>query len=303
MLSIQDLGLSIMGDSPKNFYILGGTEFGIKEKYIDILCSKIGPRVEMDSFLKLIDMMSVNHIIPLQPKVYIVRYDKEFLSSINDKVLSLYRKCKIVGAAILIYEAHSDTVKLDKYFPENTCEVDSVSPRFLKKYILQEFPNINEKYVDIVLKYSSDYCNVRNICRAIYCIQDKYSLSETDITSNFGLSGTFSDNDIQLAVANRDYRSLLYMIHNYSGNIQNILYLILKTMIELDKISSNKYSDSPLKSTINKWDRYSIYNMFNITYHTLVRMRKGYIIDMEDDISNLLFILTFKNIPTLEDVT
>ena len=37
MLTIQELGLSIMGDSPKNFYVLGGSEFGIKEKYIDIV--------------------------------------------------------------------------------------------------------------------------------------------------------------------------------------------------------------------------------------------------------------------------
>ena len=44
MLSIQDLGLSILGDSPKNFYILGGIEYGIKDKYIEILESKIGPR-------------------------------------------------------------------------------------------------------------------------------------------------------------------------------------------------------------------------------------------------------------------
>ena len=302
MLSIQDLGLSIMGDSPKNLYILGGCEFGIKEKYIDILCSKIGPRVEMSSFLKLIDMMSVNHIIPLQPKVYVIRYDKEFLSKINDKVLALYKKCKIVGAAILIYEVHTEVTKLDKYFPDNTCEVDNVSPKFIKKYILQEFPDINNHYVDTVLKYSSDYYNVRNVCRALYCIQDKYSLSESDIISNFALSNAFSDNDIQLAIANRDYRSLIYMIDNYSGNTQNILYLILKTMIELDKISENKYSDSPLKSAIKKWDRYSIYNMFNITYHTLVQMRKGYTINTENEISNVLFMLTFKNIPTLEDV-
>ena len=35
MLTIQDLGLSIMGDTPKNLYILGGSEYGIKDKYID----------------------------------------------------------------------------------------------------------------------------------------------------------------------------------------------------------------------------------------------------------------------------
>ena len=39
MLSIQEVGLSILGDSPKKFYILGGSEYGIKDKYIEILVS------------------------------------------------------------------------------------------------------------------------------------------------------------------------------------------------------------------------------------------------------------------------
>ena len=32
MLSIQDAGIQIFGESPQSFYIFGGTEYGIKQK-------------------------------------------------------------------------------------------------------------------------------------------------------------------------------------------------------------------------------------------------------------------------------
>ena len=37
MLTIQEVGLSIMGDAPKNLYFLGGSEYGVKSKYIEFL--------------------------------------------------------------------------------------------------------------------------------------------------------------------------------------------------------------------------------------------------------------------------
>ena len=85
MLTIQELGLSIMGDSPKNFYVLGGSEFGIKEKYIDILESKIGKRIEHSNTLELISSMEKKQLIPVPPSVYVIRYDKVFLSKLSDK--------------------------------------------------------------------------------------------------------------------------------------------------------------------------------------------------------------------------
>ena len=39
MLTIQDLGTSILNDNPNKFYIFGGNEYGIKERYLSILKS------------------------------------------------------------------------------------------------------------------------------------------------------------------------------------------------------------------------------------------------------------------------
>ena len=104
MLSIQDVGLSVFSDTPKNFYIFGGAEYGIKDKYIDILVSKVGAKIEYDSVTDVIGLMSKNHIIPLQPQVYVVRYDKNFLSWLNKDNATRLMSLKIVGTLVLIYE-------------------------------------------------------------------------------------------------------------------------------------------------------------------------------------------------------
>ena len=39
MLSVQDVGTQILGGNPGKFYVLCGTEYGIKKKYIDVLNS------------------------------------------------------------------------------------------------------------------------------------------------------------------------------------------------------------------------------------------------------------------------
>ena len=58
MLSIQDVGLSVFSDSPKKLYILGGSEYGIKERYIDILVDNVGAKLEYDSVEDIIGIMS-----------------------------------------------------------------------------------------------------------------------------------------------------------------------------------------------------------------------------------------------------
>ena len=42
MLSIQDVGTEILNNNPGKFYIFGGTEYGIKCKYFDIIMTHYG---------------------------------------------------------------------------------------------------------------------------------------------------------------------------------------------------------------------------------------------------------------------
>lgn len=303
MLTIQELGLSIMGDSPKNFYILGGSEFGIKEKYIDILVSKVGPRIEHSNVVELVASMEKKQLIPIPPSVYVIRYDKTFLTKLSEKnsdLASRINKCKINGCIVLIYESESDINKCDKYFPQNTAIINHIDVKFVIKYLKTDFPELKDEYCNIAAKVSSDYYQAKNIARCLYSIQDKCTLTEGQVKYLFGLDTTYKDSDVMMAVANRDFASLIYMSEHFDGDVQNIFYTILRTMIELDKCLDNKYTQSPLQKASKLWTRYDVYWMFNHTYNALKQLRSGYTVDSEVYIVYLAALLKFKQIPTLQ---
>lgn len=299
MLSIQDIGLSILGDSPKKFYVLGGSEYGIKDKYLEILSSKIGPKIEYQNVMDVVNLMSKNHIIPLKPQVYVVRYDKAFLSLANKDLAAKILALNIIGTLVLIYEDDKDVAKLDKVFPDNTATIDSIDIKHMVKYLKSDFPELDDKSIGYAAKHSSNYYQAKNICRCLDIIRDKVLLTEKQMISLFDIKTTYSGNDVQVAVASKNFNALVYIAEHYDGDVQNILYQILRTMIELDKCQSSKYSDSPLREYAKKWTRPDIYWMFNHTYEAIKSLRSGYTVEVEDLITYLGALLVFKNIPDM----
>lgn len=299
MLSIQDIGLSILGDNPKKFYVLGGSEYGIKDKYLEILSSKIGPKIEYQNVMDVVNLMSKNHIIPLKPQVYVVRYDKAFLSLANKDLAAKILALNIIGTLVLIYEDDKDVAKLDKVFPDNTATIDSIDIKHMVKYLKSDFPELDDKSIGYAAKHSSNYYQAKNICRCLDIIRDKVLLTEKQMISLFDIKTTYSGNDVQVAVASKNFNALVYIAEHYDGDVQNILYQILRTMIELDKCQSSKYSDSPLREYAKKWTRPDIYWMFNHTYEAIKSLRSGYTVEVEDLITYLGALLVFKNIPDM----
>lgn len=300
MLSIQDVGLSILGDKPKNFYILGGTEYGIKDKYIEILISKVGAKLEYRSVADVIGLMSKHHIIPLQPQVYVVRYDKAFVSSATKELAAKILSLNIVGTLLLIYEDDKDIAKLDKLFPDNTAVIDVIDIKHMTKYLRSDFPDLDKKTIEYAAKHSANYYQAKNICRCLDTIKDKMLLTEQQIVTLFDIQSVYSNADVEIAVASRNFNALTYISDHYDGDPQNILYQILHTMIELDKIQSSKYSNSPLKEYAKKWSKPDIYYMFNHTYGAIKALRSGYTVEISDLISYLGALMMFKGIPSLD---
>lgn len=299
MLSIQDVGLSILGDNPKNFYILGGSEYGIKDKYIDILVSKVGPKIEYQSAMDVIGLMSKHHIIPLKPQVYVVRYDKLFLGSATKELATKISSLNIIGTIVLIYEDEKDIAKLDKVFPDNTASIDTIDVKHMMKYLKSDFPDLDDQTISYAAKHSTNYYQAKNICRCLNIIKDKILLTEQQIVSLFDIKTTYSSNDVQIAIASKNFNALIYIADHYEGDVQNILYQILRVMIELDKCQDSKYSSSPLKDYAKKWTRADIYYMFNHTYEAIKALRSGYTVEITDLIAYLGALMMFKNIPDL----
>lgn len=299
MLSIQDVGLSILGDTPKNFYILGGTEYGIKEKYIDILTEKVGAKLEYDDVLSVVNLMSKFHIIPLPPQVYVVRYDKTFLSTLTKELAATILSLNIVGTLVLIYEDEKDLRKLDKFFPDNTTSIDKIDIKHMTKYLRSDFPNLDKKTIEYAAKHSDNYYQAKNICRCLNLVQDKIMLTEQQIVSLFDIKTICSNDELQVAIGTRNFNSLVYIAEHYESDPQNILYQILRVMIELDKCFDGKYVNSPLKKYAKNWTKPDVYFMFNNTYSVIKALRSGCTADIIDLITYLGALMMFKNIPDM----
>lgn len=300
MLSIQDVGLSIMGDSPKNLYFLCGTEYGIKEKYIDILVDKIGSHKEYSNILDFISLMTKNHIIPLLPQVYVVRYDSNFISKLNKELADTLLTLNIVGTLVVIYDDDKSTAKLDKFFPDNTAVINEVSSKYLAKYLKSDFPDLDKKVIAMITKYVTNYYQARLISNCLNYVKDTMSLSEKEFCTLFGIMSVSHNSDIQIAIADRNFVAYLHLLDNYDGDLSSIFYTIMNTMTELDKVLDNKYANSPVKKYVDKWSRADVYYMFNHTYNALATIRSGAIVNIYDVLIYLGALMKFKNIPNLE---
>lgn len=299
MLSIQDVGLSILGDTPKNFYILGGSEYGIKDKYIEILTDKLGPKLEYESMLGLVKMLSKRHIVPLQPQLYVIRYDKEFVSSITKELANKILRLHIPGGIVLIYEDDKDLNKLDKFFPSNTASIDAIDIKPMTKHLRQDFPNLDKDTIGYAAKHAVNYYQAKSICRCLDAVQDKFLLTEKQILTVFDMHLSYSQDDIQAAIASRNFNAIMYIIDHYDGDPQGLLYQMLRVMVELDKCKNGKYTKSPLKPYAKEWTDADIYNMFCHVYETIKQLRTGYTAEVDDLLIYLSSLMMFKTVPNL----
>lgn len=305
MLNIQELGIQLLGDNPGHFYILGGCEYGIKRKYIDILEAKYGKKVECPTVKEVIDMLSKKHIIPLEPAVYVIRYDETFLSELSDKVVSTVQHLKFVGTIICLYEQAKHITKLDKYFPDNLACIDSVSPQFVSKYLHSDFPKLNDRFIDIAVHHSDNYNQANNMCRCMNSVhpEDLYHMNDDEIASLFGCADVSTEAQIRKGVASKNFKYLVDVLDKYDDTADNVIYAILQTMIEMDKLKDNKYTQSDVQEYAKIWTREDIYYMFMHSYNELKKLRSSSSYDSKLSLIYLFSLLNFQRIPDLEVVT
>lgn len=304
MISIQDLGLSILSDSPKQLYILGGTEYGVKEKYIDKLTSLYGEKIEYPAVMDVIDMMSKKHLIPLKPALYVVRYDESFVSQIDASVAKKVMSAKIVGTLVCLYYDAKHITKLDKYLPDSVGVIDNVNPKFIEKYLHQDFPNLDDRSIKIATFAGQNYGHSRNICKSMSNsdIVELNKKSEEELYELFGCSAESTEKEIQFAIANRNFSKCVDLVDEYNGNIDSLIYTILNTMLELEKVLSSKYSNSDFKDYAKFWKVQDIYYMFMNTYEELNKLRSNTSTNIYNSLIYLFGLLTFKDIPSCEDM-
>lgn len=302
MITIQELGLSIMSDCPKQFYIIGGSEYGVKDKYIDKLTNLYGNREEYPSVSSLIDVLSVKHLIPLPSSLYVVRYDEEFVSTASHELAHKIKSLKFKGSILCLYQESKHITKLDKIFPECTAVVEPVNIKFIVKYLHEDFPRLDDRSIKIGAECASSYGHARKICYSMSQADPEIlaRMSEHDIRKLFACESSSQEADIQKAIASRNFNAACKLLSSYEGNPDTIMYTILQTMIELEKVLTSKYATSNVRDYAKFWKLEDVYHMFMNAYDELSKLRSNTSTNIESSLIYLFGLLTFKNIPSVE---
>lgn len=302
MISIQDLGLSILSDNPKQLYIIGGDEYGVKDKYIEKLKQLYGAYSEYPDMNSIISLFSVRHLVPLKPQLYVVRYDEQFVSSINATLAAKIKNLKIVGTVVCFYVDPKHVEKLDKFLPDYVSTVENVNPQFIEKYLHADFPKLDDRSIHVATLAGSNYGHSRNICKSMSNAdpEELARMSEIQLATLFGCNQAVAEEQFKVYIAARNFPALIKLLDSFEGDCDSLLYTILQTMIDLEKILSSKYSNSELKDYAKLWTVPDVYYMFMNTYEEITKLRSNTVSDARNSLIYLFGLLPFKQIPSAE---
>lgn len=299
MRTIQSVGTEIFNGDVKPFYIFLGEDYGIKSRYIDKIKGCYNNQcVEINKVSKLFEMFKGEFLIPPIPKLYIVRYDSDWVSALNDRTKESIATLKIIGTAVLVFEDKKQGEKINKYLPDYCVSFDRVGSSLIIKYLLSDYPKIPESIVRYLAESVGDYFRCDTICRQILNlpVRDVEQLSDEVLSNIFYISADYAEDNLKAAIRNRNTNYLLKYLSS-GADISNFLYTILSTMLDIEKGISNKYH----KGTKSLWTFEDVYNYYDIVYDMLNRMRSERI-DAIAVLSTLVMLLRYNPIPNLEDI-
>lgn len=302
MITLQEAGTQILGGNPGKFYVLLGEEYGVKMKYIDAMHQKYGESVEAASVQELLSMFKSRHLVPLKPKLYIVRYDETFVASLSEAVAKQIKSANIVGTVVCVYENSKHATKLDKYLPEYTVTIDHVNDQFVKRYLHTDFPELPDRLINIAVDISSNYGHAKNICKAMSfaTVEKIFQMSDSEISKTFGYVDLATEQEIKRGIASRNFAYLVKLVDKFDGDVDTLLYAILSTMLEIDAMLDNPRKQSDLREFVKRWTREDVYYMFVQTYEVLKKLRSMSISDPKNCLIYLLGLLQFEQIPSIE---
>lgn len=299
MLSIQVAGTEILGDNPKSFYIFGGDEYGIKLKYIEHLKSYYNAYQEVPTVSEFMAIFNKKQLLPLSPKLYIVRYDDEFISNLSEKYAKQFMKLRIRGTLVCIYEASKAISKCNKYFPDNTISFDIINPTFVKQYLSEDFKQLSSGVISKIVKSHPDYMGAYNVCLGINTLTETEisGISEAEWVDVLG--DTLSSSELQLrqAFASRNLYACLHLLEAYTSDKNQIYYTWMAAMLELEKLIVYPRQKSDLSQYVKLWDIQSVCNMFRHIYNELKTSRSSISYNIDDRLQYIALLLQYNPIP------
>ena len=275
MLTIQEVGNEILTNNPRKFYIFCGAEGGVKDMYLEHLQTYYNNhKVTLDTFEELADQLRFEPLISI-PTLYIIRYDKDFLSKISEKTADLISDLYIDGTVVMIYSENANA-KLSKYLGDYTIDISPLSEPLKVKYLVKEFPQISEILIQAVVRLAPTYLTAKNVCISISNLPNMQinDLSAEDIDNLFIIRAGADENAIRNDIYCRDVVKALKDFDSYADDKNFLFYNIMNTMTALEKQNNRA------------WSKADIINLNDLAYRFLIYSRTA-----TADLYNLLVML------------
>lgn len=302
MRSLQAVGKEILLDTPKSVYIFLGEEYGIKERYMNHLANYYGDVKEVENVQQFLNSMTTKRLVPLKPSLYVCRYDNSYVDSLDNSSSKKLDTAHIPGTFVMLYESSKQYSKIDKYLSDYCCMIESVDRKYIKKYLQDEF-----RLPDMLIEYAADIANnygqARMICRSMMYgdVRELSSMTLKEFSEFFGIDKSPVEELFKLKIYSRNYKALLQLLDNFDGDFNNLYYLILSTLLELEKVISQNNKTSEIYKYAKFWKLEDIYNLFNHTYRELIRSRK-ISVDLRCSIMYIFSLLAYSTVPSVESV-
>lgn len=302
MITIQDAGSEILGGNPRNLYIMFGSEYGIKQTYLHALSEHYGSCTESYDALDLFKSFNVKSLIPRKDGLYICRYDDAFYKE-AEKASKRMNLSNIPGTVVMIYDDERKFKKLDKLFPDSVVRIDPVSSSYVSKYLKRDFPNIDDRHINLISSNVGCYGQAKIICGQMDVIRDDlYDIDYKDLLLTFGLERKFTENQMMLRAAARDFNGVMLVVDSFEGDAANLVNGMCHVSVELDKVMDGNSGKSDFAKYADKWTREDVYNFFDHAYTQTMRLRSGFGSDAYQSLVFLAALLKFKKIPSVDEV-
>lgn len=295
MITLQQLVQDIQSKQLRKFYVFTGTEYGIKTEYVNLLKSCFTSAKEVDTAASVISASKQRSLFKVDPKLFIVRYDTQFLSDLNAGYARTVLNAHINGTLLLIYEDDKAETKCDKFFPDNVVHIPLISKNKIAEHLQKLYSTLPTHVLKDVAIIADNYGEALSICKNLSYLEPEKTaaLTQKDIQFLAGKEDEASA-DIKLVIASKNYKLLFTMLSKLDP--VQLLQSVLSTMIDLERAKTTSYKGD-YASVINKWKLEDIYNLFMITFDMLNHTRLDYN-NVDDAASTIIELLGWQHIPS-----
>ena len=243
--------------------------------------------------------MHIKRLVLESPSLYVVRYDEDFVSKLDEKTSSYVKSAKIPGTIVCLYENNKHCKKVEKFLSDYTVCIDKVDKRFILKYLHSEFKRLPDDVLEFVSGHSRNYGHARNVATCIsYLDRDSISsLSKLELSKMCSFSE--ESDSIVNEIIRKDINYLLCNVCN--GDVEDsYIYAFLSASLELEKVLSTP-SSLNYKNYSRFWTIEDSYNLFVHSYDMIKKIR-SLSCSPTNCLIYLISLLSFRRIPQFSEV-